>query len=107
MDDLSKLAQYFVEEASALTEEITACFLSFDRTGKEGALNEPMREEAMRALHTLKGSASMMGLGEIVAVAHTLEDTLIFAGGLRRLGAVTLDLLLEGGDLLRTPAGSG
>jgi two-component system chemotaxis sensor kinase CheA len=101
MDDiLKKLAQDFVEEASVLTEQISTCFLTLDQAGRASALEDPA-QEAMRALHTLKGSAGMIGLDGIVAVAHALEEMLSFAGGLRRFGAATADLLIEGGDLLR------
>ncbi|HYD51414.1 MAG TPA: chemotaxis protein CheW [Gemmatimonadaceae bacterium] len=56
------------------------------------------RQRLLRALHTIKGSASYLALDEVRALAHALESaTLVLGGGI----AVPLTLLLDGVAALR------
>lgn len=72
---------------------------------------QPKRLEAlMRAAHSIKGAARIVGVEAAVQVAHALEDCFVAA----QKGAVTLtgdavDVLLRGVDALAhiTPAGAG
>lgn len=60
----------------------------------------------MRAAHSLKGAARIVGLDAPVRVAHAMEDHLVQAqGGQVRLDATAIDLLLRGTDLLRNMPG--
>ncbi|WP_136512992.1 hybrid sensor histidine kinase/response regulator [Geomonas edaphica] len=55
--------------------------------------------ELLRNAHTLKGSARMVGLADISAITHTMEELLKgMEQGLRRVDAETIDLLLKGAD---------
>jgi two-component system sensor histidine kinase and response regulator WspE len=55
----------------------------------------------MRAAHSLKGAARIVGIGAAVSVAHVLEDCLVAAQQARlALGGAEIDLLLRGLDLL-------
>ncbi|HVS36500.1 MAG TPA: Hpt domain-containing protein [Gemmataceae bacterium] len=73
--------------------------------------NQPKRLEAlMRAAHSIKGAARIVGVDAAVQVAHSLEDYFVAA----QKGAVTLssdavDVLLRGVDALVkiAPAGGG
>ncbi len=56
-------------------------------------------EELFRVAHTLKGSAGLVGLGEVQEVAHGMEDLL---GQVRDAGADHGDLLFVGLDLIET-----
>lgn len=56
-------------------------------------------EELFRVAHTLKGSAGLVGLGEVQEVAHGMEDLL---GRVRDAGADHGDLLFAGLDLIET-----
>jgi two-component system sensor histidine kinase and response regulator WspE len=58
-------------------------------------------EACMRAAHSLKGAARIVGLGAAVAVAHAMEDCLVGAQhGTISLSRGHIDLLLRGVDLL-------
>ncbi len=58
-------------------------------------------EACMRAAHSLKGAARIVGLVAAVNVAHTMEDCLVEAQqGRITLGNAAIDALLGGVDLL-------
>lgn len=55
--------------------------------------------ELLRNAHTLKGSARMVGLSEISAITHTMEEQLKgMESGERPVDADAIDLLLKGTD---------
>lgn len=69
-------------------------------------------EACMRAAHSLKGAARIVGVDAGVRVAHAMEDCLVAAQRRRiRLNRRRIDVLLRGVDLLtriaRTPEGEG
>jgi two-component system sensor histidine kinase and response regulator WspE len=58
-------------------------------------------EELMRAAHSLKGAARVVGLDPAVAIAHAMEDCLVAAQkGQITLAGSSVDVLLRGVDLL-------
>ncbi|MGO4776780.1 Hpt domain-containing protein, partial [Lysobacter sp. 2RAB21] len=58
-------------------------------------------ESCMRAAHSIKGAARILGLSAAVAVAHVMEDCLVAAQERRIvLGHQAIDALLSGVDLL-------
>ncbi|ANN77086.1 hybrid sensor histidine kinase/response regulator [Bordetella flabilis] len=59
----------------------------------------------MRAAHSLKGAARIVGLEAPVRVAHAMEDRLVEAQAGRTLDAGAVDMLLRGTDLLRNMPG--
>jgi two-component system sensor histidine kinase and response regulator WspE len=61
---------------------------------------EPL-EACMRAAHSLKGAARIVGLNAGVGVAHAMEDCFVAAQrGQITVGQKQIDLLLRGADLL-------
>ncbi|MBJ6750027.1 hybrid sensor histidine kinase/response regulator [Geomonas anaerohicana] len=55
--------------------------------------------ELLRNAHTLKGSARMVGLADISAITHTMEEQLKgMERGERKVDAPAIDLLLRGAD---------
>jgi two-component system sensor histidine kinase and response regulator WspE len=59
-------------------------------------------ESCMRAAHSLKGAARVIGLHVGVEVAHAMEDCFVGAQrGALALGRPHIDVLLQGGDLLK------
>ena len=55
--------------------------------------------ELLRNAHTLKGSARMVGLADISAITHTMEEQLKgMEAGERLVDAQAIDLLLKGAD---------
>jgi two-component system, chemotaxis family, sensor histidine kinase and response regulator WspE len=97
--DLSgfSMMELFRMEAESLTATISAGLVAL-----EGALPTPERiEPLMRAAHSLKGAARIVGLDVAVRVAHAMEDCFVAA----QKGKVVLqpehvDVLLRGVDVL-------
>ncbi len=64
-------------------------------------------ERLMRAAHSIKGAARMVGMDAVVALAHVVEDCFVAAqSGKLSLEAADIDLLLRGVDQL-TQAATG
>lgn len=93
-------------EAESQGQVLTSSLLALERdAAAAGAL-----DSCMRAAHSLKGAARIVGIGAGVDVAHAMEDCFVAAQvGRIRLGQPQIDALLRGVDLLariaRTPEG--
>ena len=97
--DLSScsMAQLFRVEAESQAQALTAGLLALER--EPSAVSE--LEALMRAAHSLKGAARMVGLNSAVSVAHVMEDCFVAAQkGALVLGQAQIDLLLSGVDIL-------
>ncbi|MEO8161049.1 MAG: chemotaxis protein CheA, partial [Arenimonas sp.] len=97
--DLSQFSMHdlFKLEVEGQREVLTAGLLALER---EPTLATEL-EACMRAAHSLKGAARIVGLGAAVAVAHAMEDCFVAAqGGAVRLEHTRIDLMLRGLDLL-------
>jgi two-component system sensor histidine kinase and response regulator WspE len=93
----ASLLELFRLEAEAQTRVLGEGLLLLEQ--------EPTRadqlEACMRAAHSLKGAARIVGIDQGVSVAHQMEDLLVAAQeGRLRLGAQQIDALLQGSDLL-------
>lgn len=100
------LAQLFRQEAESQLTVMTEGLMALEREpGDAGTL-----ESLMRAAHSLKGAARIVGLEVAVRIAHVMEDCFVIAqGGGIVLYRDIIDALLAGVDLLRqiaqTPEG--
>ncbi len=91
------MAELFRLEAEGQLAVLTAGLLALE----SGAEDAARLEEMMRAAHSLKGAARIVGLDPAVRVAHVMEDAFVAAQrGELRLGRPHLDQLLVGVDLL-------
>lgn len=91
------MIELFRQEAEGQLATLTAHLLGLENAPLSAAALEAM----MRAAHSLKGAARIVGLDPAVRVAHALEDCFVAAqGGSIRLGAAQTDLLLAGVDWL-------
>nr|WP_254696308.1 hybrid sensor histidine kinase/response regulator [Lysobacter enzymogenes] len=91
------LHDLFRMEAEAQRQVLTEGLLALERNPTAAAT----LEECMRAAHSLKGAARIVGLGAAVAVAHSMEDCLVEAQHDRlHLHRAIIDVLLRGVDLL-------
>jgi two-component system, chemotaxis family, sensor histidine kinase and response regulator WspE len=98
-DDLSQFSMLdlFRLEMDNQGSVLTTSLLALERD--PNAASE--LEACMRAAHSLKGGARMVGLNAGVGVAHVMEDCFVAAQrGNITLGQSRIDLLLEGVDLL-------
>ncbi len=98
-DDLSNFSMFdlFRVEVENQAQVLTAGLLALER---DPAAADHL-EAAMRAAHSLKGAARIVGLDAGVNVAHVMEDCFVAAQqGRLRLHQGRIDLLLRGVDLL-------
>ena len=98
-EDLSQFSMLdlFRMEAESQTLILTDGLLMLERdAGQTGAV-EPM----MRAAHSIKGAAAIVGLSVVVQLAHAMEDSFVAAQrGQLKLTPERIDVLLSGVDLI-------
>ncbi|HWX64856.1 MAG TPA: hybrid sensor histidine kinase/response regulator [Rhodanobacter sp.] len=95
--------ELFRMEAEAQGQVLTDGLLALERTSTSAA----ELEACMRAAHSLKGAARIVGLVAAVDVAHAMEDCLVEAQqGRLTLRHDVIDVLLRGVDLLGRIAGT-
>ncbi|BEU24482.1 hybrid sensor histidine kinase/response regulator [Paraburkholderia sp. 22B1P] len=95
-DDLS-LLELFREEAAVQTRVLSDGLLALEHRPADAAA----LEACMRAAHSLKGAARIIGLQDGVDIAHVMEEC--FVGAQRaelQLTPAHIDVLLRGVDLL-------
>src|SRR6185369_762811 len=98
-EDLSNFSMFdlFRVEVENQAQVLTAGLLALER---DPAAADHL-ESAMRAAHSLKGAARIVGLDAGVNVAHVMEDCFVAAQqGRLSLHQGRIDLLLRGVDLL-------
>ena len=98
-DDLSgfSMMELFLAETESQTAILSAGLLTLETADASPATIEPM----MRAAHSLKGAARIVGVEAAVRVAHALEDCFVAAQrGTIRLLPPQVDILLRAVDLL-------
>ncbi len=97
-DDLSgfSMLELFRMEAESQTQALTDGLLSVEHHADPADL-----EAMMRAAHSIKGAAAIVGLDVIVQLSHGMEDAFIAAQhGLLKLTPNRVDVLLAGVDLI-------
>ncbi|MEF9900240.1 MAG: hybrid sensor histidine kinase/response regulator [Pseudomonas sp.] len=100
----ASLLELFSLEAEAQTQVLSAGLLALERNPTQA----DQLEACMRAAHSLKGAARIVGVDAGVSVAHVMEDCLVGAQeGRLRLRAEHIDALLQGTDLLMRIATPG
>ena len=98
-DDLGRqsLLALFHEEAQTQTRVLSTGLLTLERAPTDAAA----LEACMRAAHSLKGAARIIGLQDGVDIAHRMEEWFVAAQrGQLVLTAAHVDVLLRGTDLL-------
>ena len=93
------LLELFREEVRSHAAALNAGLLELEREPANPQRIEPL----MRAAHSLKGAARIIGLDAAVHLAHEMEDAFVAAGAGRiRMAPPEIDVLLRGTDLLAT-----
>jgi two-component system chemotaxis sensor kinase CheA len=95
---MSAYLQMFLDESEEQLDGLTEVLLVLEREPDSAEhLNE-----AFRLIHSIKGSAGLMGLDVIAALTHHLESRFErFRSGVERLEEPTMDLVLKCIDFLR------
>ncbi|CAM3735912.1 Chemotaxis protein CheA [Pseudomonas reidholzensis] len=100
----ASLLELFSLEAEAQTQVLSAGLMALERNPTQA----DQLEACMRAAHSLKGAARIVGVDAGVSVAHVMEDCLVAAQeGRLRLRPEHIDALLLGTDLLMRIATPG
>lgn len=99
--DRGELLRYFRDECDELVAQMDADLLQLEALAPAGRTDAERVNSLFRALHTIKGSAGMLGMNDVATLAHKLES----ASDLLRTGRGTLskpliEALFEGRDLL-------
>ena len=100
----ASLFELFTLEAEAQTQVLSAGLLALERNPTQA----DHLEACMRAAHSLKGAARIVGVNAGVSVSHVMEDCLVSAQeGRLHLLPEHIDALLMGTDLLMRIATPG
>ncbi|MBB3122064.1 hybrid sensor histidine kinase/response regulator [Pseudoduganella violacea] len=98
-EDLSQFSMQdlFRMEAQSQTQILTDGLLALERRPADAGALEAM----MRAAHSIKGAAAIVGLDMVVQLAHGMEDAFVAAQhGKLQLTPNRVDVLLAGVDLI-------
>ena len=91
------LFELFRDEVRAHADTLAAGLLDLEADAANPRRVEPL----MRAAHSIKGAARIVGIDPAVRLAHGLEDTLVAAqAGRVRVTPADIDHLLQGADAL-------
>ena len=92
---------YFRDEAEELLQQIDADLLRLEEFVSSGETDPEIVNSLFRALHTVKGSAGMLGFTDVQNLAHKLENLCDLLRKERMpLSESAVDLLFTGRDLL-------
>ncbi|MBN2290834.1 MAG: Hpt domain-containing protein, partial [Pirellulales bacterium] len=95
-EDVS-LLELFREEVRNNVQSLNDGLIALETDGSDPAAIEPL----MRAAHSIKGAARVVGVDSAVELAHLMEECLVRAqNGKISLIADSIDVLLQGADLL-------
>jgi chemotaxis protein histidine kinase CheA len=96
LEDVS-LIELFRSEVETHSELLSAALLALERSPSDTS----SIDEMMRAAHSIKGAARVVGVDAAVPVAHAMEDCFLAAQkGTIKLSPADVDVLLRGVDLL-------
>ncbi len=97
-DEMAAYLQTFLDETEEQLDDLVETMLSLERDPDN---NEDLNE-AFRLIHSIKGSAGMMGFDNISVLTHHLENRFErFRSGVEHLNEPTMNLVLRCIDFLR------
>jgi len=102
---MSDLGGFSLHELFRVEAETHAAALSEGLVKLEGTSDPSVVEPLMRAAHSIKGAARVVGLDIGVRLAHAMEDVLVaMQKGREGIAPARIDQLLKGTDLLASLA---
>lgn len=107
-DSMRPMLDTFTFETTTLLDQLDEILLEAE---KEKSLNDDQINEIFRAMHTIKGSAAMMGLTDISEMTHHAEDMFfIIRDNPAKMDVentpVVFDILFQVSDFLRQDLGN-
>ncbi|WP_442505463.1 chemotaxis protein CheW [Novipirellula sp. SH528] len=97
-DDMSEYLQTFLDETEEQLDDLVETLLLLERDSS----NAKDLNEAFRLIHSIKGSAGMMGLDQMTVLTHHLENRFErFRSGTEQLDEATMNVVLRCIDFLR------
>lgn len=100
---LATLVRGFASEAAEIADAITRNVLDLERAVEIDTAMLEAYSELARGLHTLKGTSGSLGMNNLAALAHRLEDLLAPSRTARvPITADTADFMLKGLDAYMT-----
>lgn len=97
------MLELFRSEVDSHVQTLTEGLLALEKDAGRPELIEPL----MRAAHSIKGAARIVGVEAGVRIAHVTEDCLVAAqNGQLQLGSEAIDVLLRGVDALNRSGGT-
>jgi len=101
--EMAEILESFIVETREILERLGQDLLTLEK----GSADKEMLNTIFRAVHTVKGTSSFLGLDQMTSLAHRFEDVL---NKLRRGELVVtpprMDVMLEAYDLLRVLLGN-
>jgi two-component system, chemotaxis family, sensor kinase CheA len=96
-----EFVSYFRDEAEELLQQIDADLLKLEEFVASGGSDPEIVNSLFRALHTVKGSAGMLGFDQVQNLAHKLENLCdLLRKDRMPLSESSVDILFSGRDLL-------
>ncbi len=99
---MEALMEAFIYESTTLLEQLDAIMLESE---KEKNISEDSINEIFRIMHTIKGSAAMMGFTGISSLAHSVEDMFFLVREdptrLHAVSEVIFDLVFQASDFFK------
>lgn len=99
---MESLMEAFIYESTTLLEQLDEIMLESE---KERNISEDNINEIFRIMHTIKGSAAMMGFSGISNLAHSVEDVFFIIrenpDKLNLVSDAVFDLVFQGSDFLK------
>ncbi|MEM9347335.1 MAG: chemotaxis protein CheA [Planctomycetota bacterium] len=97
----ASLMQDFLTESTELIEQLDADLVKLESVDEEG--QGELLNASFRALHTIKGAASFLGLDNVINFAHVAEDALNrLRKGEIAVSTEVMDALLQSADIVRS-----
>ena len=87
----------FKQEVEQHSKALTSGLLEFEKATDHSSISEQL----MRAAHSIKGAARMVGIDDVVSIAHIMEDCFVAAQtNAIKLSGNCIDILLKGVDTI-------
>lgn len=99
---MESMLEMFIYESTTLLEELDEIMMESEKSKN---INEKNINEIFRVMHTIKGSAAMMGVESVANIAHAVEDVFAIVrtepAKLQLIGDTIYDLLFRASDFIK------